>query len=63
MADYKSSAKAWALDWLILNAVQSSATFIATCGPGENRKLTAWDPVKPSKSLAEESLIYIYIYM
>lgn len=41
MADYKSSAKAWALDWLILNAVQSSATFIATCGPGENRKLTA----------------------
>ena len=58
MADYKSSAKPQALNWLILNAVHSSATFKATFGPRENTKLSAWDPVSPSKSLEEAPLTH-----
>lgn len=59
MADYKNSVKAQALNWLILNAVHSSATFKATFGPRENRKLRAWDPVSPSKSLEEVPLTHM----
>lgn len=59
MADYKSSAKALALNWLILNAVHSSAAFKATFGPHESKELRAWDQVSPSKSLERAPLTHM----
>lgn len=62
MVDYESSAKAQALNWLILNAVHFSATFKATFGPHENRKLRAWDPFIPIKSLEEAPLTHMDVF-
>jgi len=59
MADYTSSTKPWALHWLILNAVHYSATFKATFGPHESKKLRARDPVSPSKSPEEVHLTHM----